>query len=254
MWSAVTPTGRVATLSHNAGHGGIVAIRCRMAGALPVQGVPELPAPGAAGQRTVTLSELAKSGVVLLRRPLSTSTLSSAAGVARYLTSSDISLGRAPSRTGTVPDDILENPPIREGDVLVPMFARTPIARVATGDDAGAYLDVGIHLIRTEIDILNPWYLAGYLSSTEGGRQAVAATSSTGSGSRVDPRKVRILLLPVEQQEKYGAAFRRLAEFMRSLRAAHDLGCDLARNSADAVAATLSAVTDEAPAPVSSGV
>lgn len=58
----------------------------------------------------------------------------------------------------------------------------------------------------------------------------------------------------VEQQEKYGAAFRRLAEFMRALRATHDLGRDLVRNSADAVAAALSAVTDEVSALISSGV
>lgn len=208
--------------------------------------LPEVPAPRSADTRTVTLNDLVKSGVVLLRRPLTIGTLSHTPGPARYLTSRDISLGRGPSRMGSVPDDILENPPIRAGDVLVPMFAKKPVARVATEDDAGAHLDVGIHLIRTQSDILDPWYLAGYLSSTDGGRQAVSMTSSTGSGSRIDPRKVRILLLPLEHQVQYGTAFRRLAEFMRSLSTVRDLGYELARNSADAIASTLSSTTDEA--------
>ena len=218
--------------------------------------VPELPAPDSPYLRTVTLNELVKSGVVMLRRPLSTgprtTTASADTGPARYLTARDLSLGRGPSRTGPLPDDILENPPIRQGDVLVPMLVKTPIARVATEDDAGTYLDVGVHLIRTNSDILNPWYLAGYLSSTDGGRQAMSVSSSVGASIRIDPRRVRIALLPVELQEKYGTAFRRLDEFMRSLRTAQDLGCELARNSADAITVALSPVTDESVAPVSS--
>ncbi|MET9227217.1 N-6 DNA methylase [Lentzea sp. NPDC003310] len=208
--------------------------------------MPDIPAPDSPGMRTVTLNELAKSGVVMLRRPLSTTprTTGVGSGSARYLTSRDISLGRGPSQTGPVPDDVLENPPIRQGDVLVPMFVKTPIARVATEDDAGTYLDVGIHLIRTNSDILNPWYLAGYLSSTDGGRQAMSVTSSSGTSNRIEPRRVRILLLPVELQETYGSAFRRLAEFTRTLRTAHDLGRELARNSADAIAVVLSSVAD----------
>ena len=44
---------------------------------------------------------------------------------------------------------------------------------------------------------------------------------------RFDPRRVRIPVLPIEDQRTYGAAFRRLADLARTLRAAHvldDLG------------------------------
>ncbi|MFD7652855.1 N-6 DNA methylase [Actinosynnema sp. NPDC059797] len=221
-----------------------------------VPSMPRFPVPELAGARTVTLNELTKSGVVLLRRPLSTGPHLIAgdanAGLVRYLTSQDILLGRAPSRTGPLPDDILENPPIRVDDILVPMFAKTSIARVATEDDAGAHLDVGIYLVRTDVNILDPWYLAGCLSSGEGSRQARSVTSSAAVGSRIDPRRVRIFLLPLEQQQEYGAEFRRIADFVRSMRTAHDIGCELARNSADAISATLSVAVEENAPPFSS--
>jgi hypothetical protein len=120
------------------------------------------------------------------------------------------------------------------------VVTRAVVARVATDEDAGAYPVPTLHHIRvTDTELLDPWFLAGYLSSSEGGHQAASATSSLGLHTRVDPRRVRVPLLPIARQRAYGEAFRTIAEFTRALRAAHDLGQDLARNSTDAVAAAL---------------
>lgn len=127
----------------------------------------------------------------------------------------------------------------------MPVAVEQAVARVATQEDAGSYLDAGIHLIRTDPDILNPWYLAGYLSSRDRSRQAMSTPSSLGANVRIDPHRVRILLLPIEQQNAYGEAFRCLAGFTRTLYVAQDLGYKLTRNWVDAITANLSVINDD---------
>lgn len=208
-----------------------------------VPGLPDPTEPTRAGIRTVSLGDLAKSGAVILRRPAPTegSRMSEGPpgpGEARFLTARDVVDGRPASETGAAPEDRLQHQPVRAGDVLLPMVTRTVVARVATDEDAGAYPAPSLHHIRvTDTELLDPWFLAGYLSSTEGGHQATSATSSPHT--RVDPRRVRVPLLSIERQRVYGNAFRTIAEFTRALQATHDLGQDLARNSTDAVAAAL---------------
>lgn len=208
-----------------------------------VPGLPDLTKFERAGARTVSLAELAKSGAVVLRRPAPaegsrTSESLAGPGQARFLTARDIVEGRPASESGPAPEDRLQHQPVRAGDILLPVVTRTIVARVATDEDAGAYPAPTLHHIRvTDTELLDPWFLAGYLSSTEGGHQTASTTSSLHT--RVDPRRVRVPLLPIERQRAYGEAFHTIAEFTRALRAAHDLGQDLARNSTDAVAVAL---------------
>ena len=63
--------------------------------------------------------------------------------------------------------------------------------------------------------------------------------STFGDRIRFDPRRVRIPLLPIEDQRAYGESFRRLWDFVRTLRTAYDEGTDLVRDLIDATAASL---------------
>jgi hypothetical protein len=167
----------------------------------------------------------------------------------RVLTSRDIARATPPSEVTEVIADEVRNPPIREGDVLVPFAGRRLTARVAAGPDVGAYLSPTVYLIRPDPATIDPWFLAGFLSSSDGGRQAARMASTLGEHIRFDPRRVRIPLLPIGRQRAYGEAFHRLWEFARTLRAAHDLGIDFVRDMIDATAKPLrqTAYQEESP-------
>ncbi|MDQ1024798.1 SAM-dependent methyltransferase [Streptomyces umbrinus] len=221
-------------------------------GALP--DLPDLTESARAGIRVATVAELAKSGVVVLRRPthvmrqrpigdvrrgqtVSASPPIPGPGQALFLTARDVVTGRSPSEVGPAPDDPVQHQPVRAGDILLPVTARSVVARVATTEDAGAYPEATLHhILVANTDILDPWYLAGFLSSAEGAHQAASTTSSLGSHTRLDPRRVRVPLFPIERQRAYGEAFRAVADFSRLLRTAHEMGQDLAKDATEAVA------------------
>ena len=81
------------------------------------------------------------------------------------------------------------------------------------------------HLLRCDPDVLDPYFLAGFLYSEANTRQAV-----TGSGVfRYDVRRAHVPRLPLTEQRRYGAAFRRLAEFTVLMRRAAELADDVVR-------------------------
>ncbi|MFC0865722.1 N-6 DNA methylase [Sphaerimonospora cavernae] len=116
---------------------------------------------------------------------------------------------------------------VRPGDVLVPHLLHRPVARVvARGDGgvAGALLGPRISLLRVDPDKLDPCFVAGFVAGSVNARNFV---TSAGSRAQVDVRRAGVPLLPIEEQRRYGEAFRRLAEFETSLRRAAALGDDL---------------------------
>ncbi|MEU9946182.1 N-6 DNA methylase [Streptomyces lavendulae] len=202
--------------------------------------------------QTVALGDLIKSGAIVHHRPGPPSgadEVPSEPGEARYLLVRDITSGRPASGVGPAPAEPLLYPLIRAGDILLPTLAREVVTRVATGEDVGTYAGSGVHHLRvTDPELVDPWYLAGFLASAEGGRQAASVTSTLSTRTRVDPRRVRIPLPPIDRQRAYGHAFRSIAEFTTAVRAVHDLGIDLARDLAETVAADLRAsLTDSRP-------
>jgi hypothetical protein len=202
------------------------------------------------GVREVSLDELAQRSTTLIRRGAPRVSGSTASGSeqrveGRILLGQDLARAVPPSATGEVIDDELLNPAIRAGDVLVPAVARRLTARVAAGRDVGAYLSPTVYLIRTDTSIIDPWFLAGFLSSSDGGLQAARLAAAVSDHFRFEPRKVRIPLLPIEAQRAYGESFRRLWDFARTLRAAHDEGVGLVRDLVDALAAPLSGAQDQ---------
>ncbi|MGI5523182.1 N-6 DNA methylase [Micromonospora sp. CA-259024] len=204
--------------------------------------------------RSVPLSDLSKTGVVFIRRASSLGAAHNqeeARSVhrieGRIVTGTDIVRGQPPSQVGDVDGDEVRNPPIRTGDILVPIVAHRLTARVAAAEDIGAYPASTVYLVRVDPAVLDPWFLAGYLSSNDGARQAERVGSSLGGDIRVDLRRVRVPLLPLDTQRAYGRTFQRLSDFTRNLRAAHDLGLELARSSIDAIASGLTFATEASP-------
>ncbi|WP_433700865.1 N-6 DNA methylase [Nocardiopsis sp. CA-288880] len=198
--------------------------------------------------RMVTVADLARSGALVLHRaPTAASGLTSSEEEAegtgpRVLTLGDVLGDREPSgrlaegsgdtggsggagNAGDAgePDTRVE---IRAGDVVAPStLARRDLsrARVATDTDAGALLGLNLHLLRPDPAHIDTWFLAGFLDDEDNLRRA-------GQGStivRVDLRRLRLPLLSLDEQRRYGAAFRELHDFRAELRRAQEVAADL---------------------------
>ncbi|TMR09934.1 SAM-dependent methyltransferase [Nonomuraea turkmeniaca] len=183
--------------------------------------------------RTATIADLVRGGAVGLHKAAMISrdkrSTSSApepeGGGVRVLTAGDVAGGRAAS--GRVPDSALaELLPLRRGDVVLPeiLDEGSSLARVVDDDDAATVLGPNLHLIRPDLERLDPWFLAGFLSAEDN----LNATSTGTTIVRVDARKLRIPLMPLTEQRRYGRAFRRMA----ALRKAADLAVRLAEETA----------------------
>jgi len=123
---------------------------------------------------------------------------------------------------------------IEIGDVILPetlLDNPAGMARVATENDAGSLLGRTLFLLRPDPARLDPWFLAGFLSADENVNAASVGTSIV----RVDARRLRIPLLPLAEQQRYGRAFRELY----ALRSAADAAQRLAEETAAALAAGL---------------
>jgi hypothetical protein len=227
--------------------GQLADILGQLAALLPAPPFPESAGGDAIGE--MTLDELAQTGALFIRRTSGRAADDKAEQSfprveGRILTGRDLARAVAPSEAGEVAVDEVRNPAIREGDVLVPLVARRLTARVAAGRDVGAFLSTSVFLIRTDPTTIDPWFLAGFLSSSGGGHQAARMTSTLGEHIRFDPRRVRIPLPPIGTQRVYGETFRMLWEFARTLRAAHDLGIDFVRDMIDVTVGTLGETVD----------
>jgi hypothetical protein len=150
--------------------------------------LPAMPGPesGQDGEtRDASLDELAQTGAIFIRRA-SARAVDDKEGDprqrirGRVLTGRDIARATPPSDVTEVIADEVRNPPIREGDVLVPLVGRRLTARVAAGLDVGAYLSPTVLLIRPYPATIDPWFIVGFLSSSAGGRQAARMTSTLG--------------------------------------------------------------------------
>ena len=100
---------------------------------------------------------------------------------------------------------------LRPGDVLVPAtvvatLTENAMATVVDKEREGDPAGLSAHLIRPDPARLNPWFLAGFLAASAARQQATAGTPAP----RIDVRQLAVPLLPLEDQERYAAAFRRL--------------------------------------------
>lgn len=185
--------------------------------------------------RMTTVADLARSGALVVYRVPSAGTGPASAETvnggtpARMLTLSDVLGGGGPSGSLAVSgagETARERVEIRPGDVVVPaaLARRGPSrGRVAEGEDAGALLGDNLHLLRPDPAHLDPWFLAGFLEDEDNLRRAGLGSSIV----RVDLRRLGVPLLSLEEQRRYGTAFRELHEFRAQLDRARDAAGEL---------------------------
>ncbi|WP_435108602.1 N-6 DNA methylase [Nocardiopsis synnemataformans] len=216
--------------------------RTRLEGALRTLRtlLPEAPGvePDGEAVGVVTLGELARAGSVTIRRPLPRRSAEEAGPrvSARVVTGEDVARGAGASRTEEVDADPMRNPPIQEGDVLIPALAPRPAARVATGNDAGAYPGGGLYVVRTNPGAVDPWFLAGFVTSSGESQNITRVSSSMRGHLRIDPSRMRLPVLPVEEQRRYGELFQKVARFREALLEFQGWGEELAGQAVDLVA------------------
>ncbi|WP_324616035.1 hypothetical protein [Streptomyces pristinaespiralis] len=127
------------------------------------------------------------------------------------------------------------SPVVEAGDILIRVVrgGSGPMTRVAEETDEGAVLGHLVVLLRPDPSRLDPWFLAGFLDWEDN-----LSGASTGSTTvQVQPGRLRLPLLPLEEQRRYGEAFRRL----RTLRRDADEAAELARRAGELLAGGLTA-------------
>lgn len=188
---------------------------------------------GAPAWRRVAIADLARGGgVALFRGPVRTGRgdtdfpASGGAVTARVLTAADVTAGTAPSGSWSADEAAFAHlTRIEAGDVVVPAVftAEGTSVRVAETADAGALLGPNLHLLRPDPDVLDPWFLAGFLAAPANTRQATYGSSIV----RLDVRRFEVPLLPLEVQQGYGTTFRALHRFNTALSRVGDFGARL---------------------------
>ncbi|WP_282693291.1 N-6 DNA methylase [Streptomyces sp. CC208A] len=167
--------------------------------------------------RTATASDLARGGALTLLRTVPDAKDRGVSTAAPVLTGADIARGTGPSGD---PAELRAEaaPVIAAGDVLVRAIAggTGPMARVADEQDAGALLGPQVHLLRPDPARLDSWFLAGFVGSEEN----VAGASTGSTVLHVTPGRLRVPLLPLDQQRRYGEAFRHVHELRARARRA----------------------------------
>ncbi|NKY44281.1 N-6 DNA methylase [Nocardia cerradoensis] len=187
--------------------------------------------------RFVTVAHLATHGQLQWFRAAPQGTESPVGDRRRVLTALDVATGnRASGTVDMVPADPVE---VHEGDVLMPAVRGDRrggrSARVATSEDAGAVLGPHVHALRVDRDRLDPWFLAGFLTGAEN----ISATRT--STVRFDASRLRIPVLSLDEQRRYGTLFRQL--FL--LRSAARRASDAAEEAAELITTGLTAAALE---------
>jgi hypothetical protein len=107
------------------------------------------------------------------------------------------------------------------------------VARVATDQQVGAVLGRGVHAVRIDPEVLDPWFLAGAISGADSRRTAGHVASTLSGTLRIDIKRLQIPVLPIETQRRYGEVHRRLAEFETLVQQAAARSSEIARELAN---------------------
>jgi len=178
--------------------------------------------------RTVTVGDLLRGNALAMERAvtgsLKTGEPMDGSG-ARVMSAQDVTNGGAPSKNqGDY--NFLSPVLLEEGDVLLPEIIGGGVrARVVGPEEAGSMLGPHVLLFRPDPSRLDPWFLAGFLSAEENVHGAATGTSII----RIQPRRLRVPLMPLDEQRAYGRAFRRIATLRRAAEIAGRLAEETAR-------------------------
>lgn len=149
-------------------------------------------------------------------------------GARPALTAADVFENRPASGTEADLPTGVDLPLVQESDVLLTEIlrvGRTAVARVVEPGEADCLLGPHLLLFRPDLRRLDPWFLAGFLAAEQNVNAAATGTSLV----RVDPRRLRVPLLPLAEQQRYGAAFRRLHELRTAARRVEQAAEDVTR-------------------------
>ncbi|GIF63765.1 type II restriction endonuclease subunit M [Asanoa ishikariensis] len=183
------------------------------------------------------ISDLLRSGSVSVHRAVSRSRSSESDTTVVVLTPGDVVAGGPATGSVTRAASDGGGPQVRTDDILIPVVGHSITARVAAADHVGAELGPGVQLMRVDTTLFDPWFVAGVISRTDNARVAGRTLSTVSGTFRIDIRRLAIPVLPLEQQRRYGLAFRRVAEFRAQLDLAAAAGAALARDIGDGLTA-----------------
>ncbi|TCO55021.1 N-6 DNA methylase [Actinocrispum wychmicini] len=177
--------------------------------------VPMLPAldwtgPNRQRRVTMTIGELIKTGALTFLQ--SDAPAGDASGdTVPVLDLSDVLADRPPTRRMSRQ---VAGPAVRvePGDVVLPTAGHKLVARVM--NDAGAVLGRGLCLLRANREVLDPWFLAGFLTGSANSRQA---STHLSAAARLDVRRCEIPRMPLPDQYRFAAVFSALGTFSTAL-------------------------------------
>ncbi|MFI7609300.1 class I SAM-dependent DNA methyltransferase [Micromonospora sp. NPDC049366] len=176
------------------------------------------------------IADLVKAGSITIHRGGPRSRSADTPTTSAVLTAADVLSGGPPTGSTTRPLSEGPGPRVAPGDILVPSISSLIAAHVATPEQVGAELGPGVQLLRVDTTRFDPWFIAGVITRTDNPRLAGRTSASSTGSLRVDIRQLTIPVLPLDQQQAYGSAFRRLVEFRTKLDQAAATGAALARD------------------------
>ncbi|MEV6692198.1 N-6 DNA methylase [Micromonospora sp. NPDC051196] len=179
------------------------------------------------------IADLIRSGSISVQRATSRRRSTNATVGALVLTAADIMAGGPATGSTARAADEPAGPRVRAGDILISVIGHKINARVATSAQLDAELGPGTQLIRVDTTRFDPWFVAGVLSRTDNLRIAGRAASTINGTARIDLKRLTIPVMPLNEQQAYGDAFRRLVEFRTTLDRMTGSGAVLAREIAD---------------------
>lgn len=209
--------------------GDFATLRAEVTAALATlaAGVPDLAvATGSRPLAMTSVGDLIKAGAVAqLQAPLR---IEVDGGTGRpALTAKDVAEGREPTGRAVDQPGLVV---LAAGDVVTPALAAKGGA-VRVVDSGGAVLGPRLLAFRADPRQLDPDFFAGFL------RLAAEPGAGRSGSTRTDARRVPIPLVPLAEQQAYGAAFRALESFRAVLRACERQGGELVRIGAAGLAA-----------------
>ncbi|KUJ38410.1 N-6 DNA methylase [Streptomyces sp. NRRL F-5122] len=183
--------------------------------------------------RTATLSDLARGGALEILRA-ATETREKTEGAQwraenagrPVLYGTDIADGVPASGTFLDSMPLKASPVIAEGDILVRVFTGDggSMARLADEQDVGVLLGHDLYLLRPDPTRLDPWFLAGFV----GAHDNITGASTGSTTIHLQPGRLRVPLVPLQEQRRYGEAFRRVYELHTAARQATELAHEYA--------------------------
>lgn len=186
--------------------------------------------------RSATIADLARGGALAVHRGVRAA---SAGPLPADLADRPVLRGRdlagGTRASGDAREAQLATPFLIEaGDVLLTQIVgpRGVAARVAGEDEAGCLLGYSVFLLRPDPARLDPWFLAGFVSAPDNVSQATTGSST----HQLVASRLRLPLLPLDEQTAYGQAFRKIHELRATARDA----ASRATETADLISATLS--------------